>query len=154
MGPNHHLLSAQTSNRTGKRPPPRAWRRHGGAPRRRRRHFERARGLISFVGRRSSVGYARFGATASAARMAFDDSTLESFIRENTMCAAHVVTPNLPPPPEERVPVKVKKPLEHSKYRRRRRGTPPCRDAGCGSQRRFLQFRACAAPSIPEWVDI
>jgi len=48
-------------------------RRHGAVPRRRRRHFERARGLISFVSRRYAGGYAKFGATASVARMTLDD---------------------------------------------------------------------------------
>ena len=74
--------------------------------------------------------------------------TLESFIWENTMRAAHAVASNLPPPPEERRPVKGIKPLERSKYHRRRLGTPPRRDAGCGSQWRFPRFRACARPSI------
>jgi hypothetical protein len=34
------------------------------------------------------------------------------------------------------------KALEHSKYRRRRLGTPPGRDASCGSQWRCLYFLA------------
>ena len=74
--------------------------------------------------------------------MAFDWLTLESLIWENTMRAANAVAPNLPPPPQERRPVRGIKLLEHSKYRRRRRGTPPRRDAGCGSQWRYLHFRA------------
>jgi hypothetical protein len=86
--------------------------------------------------------------------MAFDELRLESFICENTMRAAHAIAPNLPPPPEERLPVKVIKPMEHSKCRCRRRGAPPRRDEGYGSQWRFLHFRACAPPSISEWVDI
>ena len=43
--------------------------------------------------------------------MAFDELTLESFIWENTMRAAHAVTPSLPPPPEERLPASDIKPL-------------------------------------------
>jgi hypothetical protein len=66
--------------------------------------------------------------------MAFDELTLESFVWENALRAAHAVAPNLPPQPEERLPVRGNKPLEHSKYRRRWRGTPPRSDAGCGSQ--------------------
>jgi len=64
------------------------------------------------------------------------------------MRAAHAVAPNLPPPPEERRPVRGIKPLERSKYHRRRLGTPPRRDAGYGSQWRFPRFRACARPRI------
>jgi len=64
------------------------------------------------------------------------------------MRAAQPVAPNLPPPPEERLPVRGMKTLEHSKYRRHRRGTPPRRDAGYESQWRFLRFRACAPPGI------
>ena len=74
-------------------------------PRRRRRCFDCARGSITLTGRRSFDGGARFGATACAARMAFDELTLESFIWENTMRAADAVAPNLPYPPEERRPV-------------------------------------------------
>jgi len=76
--------------------------------------------------------------------MAFDDLNLESFIWENIMRAADAVAPNLPYLPEERLPVRDVKPLARSKCRRRRRGTPPCRDADCGSQWRFLRLRACA----------
>jgi hypothetical protein len=64
------------------------------------------------------------------------------------MCTAHAVAPNLPPLPKKRLPVKVIKPLETSKCRRRRRGTLPRRDAGCGSQWRYLQFRASAQPTV------
>jgi hypothetical protein len=91
--------------------------------------------------------------TASAARVVFDELTLESFILENTLRAAHAVVPNLQPPPEERLPVRGMKPLEHSKYRRRRRGTPPRRDA-LRITVAFLHFRACTPPSISQWVDI
>jgi len=84
---------------------------------RRRRHFERARSLMSVVGRRSSGGYARFGATASAVRMAFDDLTLEVFIWENTMRAADAVAPNLPYPAGARLLVRDIKPLARSKCR-------------------------------------
>jgi len=78
--------------------------------------------------------------------MAFEELTLETFTWENTMRAAHAVAPNLPPPPEKRRPVRGIKPLERSKYHRRRLGTPPRRDAGCGSQWRFPRFRADARP--------
>ena len=64
------------------------------------------------------------------------------------MRAAHAVAPNLPPPPEERRPVRGIKPLERSKYHRRRLGTPPRRDADCGSQWRFPRFRVDARPRI------
>jgi hypothetical protein len=67
--------------------------------------------------------------------MAFDELTLESFISENTMRAADAVAPNPQYPPEERLPVRDVKPLPRSKCRRRRRGTPPRRDADCGSPR-------------------
>ena len=86
--------------------------------------------------------------------MAFDELTLESFVRENTMGAADAVAPNLPYPPEERLPVRDVKPLSRSKCRCRRRGTPPRRDADCGSQWRFLRLRACAQPRILGGVDI
>jgi len=46
------------------------------------------------------------------------------------------------------------KPLERSKYHRRRLGTPPRRDAGCGSQWRFPRFRACARPRILGGDDV
>ena len=120
----------------------------------RRRHFERARGLTSVVGRRSSGGCARFGATACAARMEFDDLTLETFIWENTMCATDAVAPNLPYLLEERLAVRDVKPLARPMCRRRRRGTPPHRDADCGSQWRFLRLRACARPRILGGVEI
>ena len=55
------------------------------------RHFERARGLTSVAGRSYSGGYARFGGLASAARMAFDELTIESFIRV-TQCAPHTLS--------------------------------------------------------------
>ncbi len=86
--------------------------------------------------------------------MAFEEFTLESFRWENTMRAAHAVAPNLPPPPEERRPMRGIKPLERSKYHRCRLGTPPRRDADCGSQWRFLRLRACAPPRILGGVDI
>ena len=86
--------------------------------------------------------------------MAFDELTLESFIWENTMRAADAVAPNLPYPPEERLPVRDMKPLARSKCRRRRRGTPPRLDADCGSQWRFLRLRACAPPRIVGGVEI
>jgi len=101
------------------------------------------------IGCGSSCNSARLGATASAARLTFDKLTLESFIWESTMRAAHAVAPNLPPPTDERPPVRGIKPLEHSTYRRRRRGTPPRRDAGCGSQWCFLHCRACAHQEFP-----
>jgi len=81
---------------------------------------------------------------ACAARTAFE----ELIIWENTMRTAHAVAPNLPLPPEERRPARGIKPLERSKYHRRRLGTPPRRDAGYGSQWRFPRFRACARPRI------
>ena len=117
-------------------------------PRRRRRHFERARGFTSPTGRRSSGGYARFGATACAARIVFDELTLESFIWENTVRPAHAVAPNLAYPPGWRLPVRHSKPLARPECRRRKRGTPPRRDADCGSQWRFPRLRACARPRI------
>ena len=46
------------------------------------------------------------------------------------------------------------KPLARSKCRRRRRGTPPHRDADGGSQWRFLRLRACAPPRIVGRVEI
>jgi len=58
------------------------------------------------------------------------------------MRAADAVAPNLPYPPEERLPVRDVKPLARSKCRRRRRGTPPRRDADCASQWRFLRLHA------------
>ena len=96
-------------------------------PRRRRRHFERARGFTSLTARRSSGGYGRFGATASAARVAFshiNDSRVDS---SNAMRAAHAVAPNLAYPPQWRLPTTDVKPLARSKCRRRRRGASPCR---------------------------
>jgi len=51
-------------------------------------------------------------------------------------------------------PVRGIKPLECSKYHRRRLGTPPHRDAGCGSQWRFPRFRACARPRILGGDDV
>jgi len=86
--------------------------------------------------------------------MAYDELTLESFIWENTMLAADAVAPNLPYPPQERLPVRDIQPLARSKCRCRRHGTPPRRDAGCGSQWRFLRLRACAPPRILGGVDI
>jgi len=70
------------------------------------------------------------------------------------MRAAHAVAPNLPPPPEERRPVSGIKPLERSKYHRRRLGTLPRRNADCGSQWRFPRFRADARPRILGGVDL
>ena len=52
----------------------------------RRRHFERARGFTSLTGRRSSGGYGRFGATASAARVAFSHIN-DSIDSRQTPCA-------------------------------------------------------------------
>ena len=128
--------------------------RRGRVPRRRHRHFERGRGLLSLTGRRSSGGYARFGATACAARNVFshiNDSRLNS---ANTMRAADAVAPSMPYPPQERLPVRDIQPLARSKCRCRRRGTPPRRDADCGSQWRFRRLRACAPPRILGGVDI
>jgi len=86
--------------------------------------------------------------------MAFDEFILESFIWENTMRAADAVAPNLPYPPEC-LPVRDMKPLARSKCRRRRRrGTPPRHDADCGSQWRFLRWRACARPRILGGIEI
>jgi len=85
--------------------------------------------------------------------MAFDELTLESFIWGNTMCAADAVAPNVLYLPEKRLLVRDVKPLARSKCRRRRRGTPPRRDADCGSQWRFLRLRACARPRILGGVD-
>ena len=59
------------------------------------------------------------------------------------MRAADAVAPNLPPPPEERRPVSETKPLYQWKYRRCRRGAPPCRHADRRIQWRFHHFRAC-----------
>jgi hypothetical protein len=101
--------------------------RRGRVPRRRHRHFERGRGLLSLTGRRSSGGYARFGATACAARNVFshiNDSRLNS---ANTMRAAHAVAPNLAYPSQWRLPTTDIRALARSKCRRRRRGAPPCR---------------------------
>jgi len=70
------------------------------------------------------------------------------------MRAAHAVVPNLTLPPEERRPVRDIKPLERSKYHRRRLGTPPRRDAGYGSQWRFPRFSACARPRILGGDDV
>ena len=56
------------------------------------------------------------------------------------MRAANAVAPNLPPPPEERRPVSKAKPLYQWKYRRCRRGAPPCRHADCRLQWRFFIF--------------
>jgi hypothetical protein len=51
----------------------------------------------------------------SAAHMAFDELTLESFKWENTLCAADAVAQNLPYPPEEHHPVRdIKASLEVS----------------------------------------
>jgi hypothetical protein len=70
------------------------------------------------------------------------------------MRTADAVAPNLPYPPEERLLVRNVKPLARSKCSRRRRGTPPRRDAGCGSQRRFPRLRACAPQHFLEGVTI
>jgi hypothetical protein len=55
---------------------------------------------------------------------------------------------------EERRPVRGIKPLERSKYHRRRLGTPPRRDADCGSQWRLPRFRVDARPRILGGVDL
>ena len=99
----------------------------GEAPRRQRRYFHGYKGFVSLTGRRSSGGGGRFDATACAARIVFshiNDSRVNS---SNAMRAAHAVAPNLAPPSKERLPVRVIEPLAQSKYRRRRRGTPPRR---------------------------
>jgi len=70
------------------------------------------------------------------------------------MRAAEAVAPNLPYPPQEHLSVRANQPLARSKCRCRRRGTPPRRDADCGSQWRFLRLRACAPPRILGGVDI
>jgi len=86
--------------------------------------------------------------------MAFDESTLESFLWESTARAAHAVASNLAFPPEVRLPVRGIKPLARSKCRCRRRGTPPRRDAGCGSQWRLLRLLICVpAPHPPDCVS-
>jgi len=69
------------------------------------------------------------------------------------MRAADAVAPNLPYPPEERLPVMDVKPLARSKCSRRRRGTPTRSDPDCGSQWRFLRVRACAPPRILGGVE-
>jgi hypothetical protein len=109
---------------------------------------------MSVAGKRSSGGYASLGTTASAARTAFDELTVESFIWETTMCAADAAAPKLPYPLEGRLPVRNIKPLARSKGHCRWRGTPPPHDADCGSRWRFLGLRACAPPRILEGVDI
>jgi len=86
--------------------------------------------------------------------MAFDELTVESFIWESTMCAADAVAPKLAYPLKERLSVTDIKPLARSKCHCRRRGTPPCRDADCGSQWRFLRLRAWAPPRILGGVGI
>ena len=70
------------------------------------------------------------------------------------MRAANAVAPNLPPPPGERRPVSKAKPLYQWKYRRCRRGAPPCRHADCRSQWRFLHFRASAPPRNLGGADV
>ena len=70
------------------------------------------------------------------------------------MRAADAVAPNLPYTPEERLPVRDVKPMARWKCRCRRRGSPPRRDADCGSQWRFLRLRACARPRILGGVEI
>jgi hypothetical protein len=70
------------------------------------------------------------------------------------MCATDAVAPNLPYLLEERLAVRDVKPLARPMCRRRRRGTPPHRDADCGSQWRFLRLRACARPRILGGVEI
>ena len=72
----------------------------------------------------------------------------------NAVRAANAVAPNLPPPPEERRPVSETQPLYQWKYRRCRRGAPPCRHADRRLQWRFLQFRACAPPRILGGDDV
>jgi len=64
------------------------------------------------------------------------------------------VATKLPYPPQERLPVRDIQPLARSNCRCRRRGSPPRRDADCGSQRRFLRLRACAPPRILGGVDM
>ena len=71
-------------------------------------------------------GGGRFGATASAARIVFSHINDSRVNTSNAMRPAHAVAPNLAPPPEERRPVSELKPLYQWKYRRCRRGAPPC----------------------------
>ena len=87
------------------------------------------------MGRRPCGGDARFGATLCAARIVFDELTLESFIWEHTMRAAHAVAPNRAYPPQWRLPITDIKRLTHSKFRRRRRGAPRCRRHARGGGR-------------------
>jgi len=98
--------------------------------------------------RRHCGGYTRLGATACAARMAIEVLTLDLFRWESTMRAAHAVAPYLAYPPQWRLPVRHTKPLARSECRRRRRGTPPRRDADCRSQWRYPRLRASARPRI------
>jgi hypothetical protein len=79
---------------------------------------------------------------------------LDSFILENAMRAADAIALNLPYLPERCLLVRGIKPLARTKCRCRRRGTPPRRDANCGSQWRFLLLRACVPPRILGGVDV
>jgi len=105
----------------------------GGVAERRaqRRCFHWFSGFVSLTGRRSSGGGAGFGATVMAARTAFDEITLQLFISAHAMRAADAVAPNLPPPADGRGPVRKTMALYPWKYRRCRRGAPPCRHADC-----------------------
>jgi hypothetical protein len=122
------MLGGAQARKRGKRHcDPQSASRRGGVPRRRQRHSERARGIVCLTGRRHSGGYARFGATAIVPRIVFShihDSRVDS---SNTMRAAHAVAPSLAYPPQWRLPTTDIKPLARSKFRRRRRGAPPCR---------------------------
>jgi hypothetical protein len=73
---------------------------------------------------------------------------------ETMMRAAHAVAPNLPPPLGERPPTSDSQPPARPKYRRRRRGAPPCRLVDGGLQWRFLHLCACARPRISQWDDV
>jgi len=127
MTPPRILGRAQARKRGTRHCDPQSASRRGGVPRRWRRHSERARGLVFLTGRRHSGGYARFGATACAARTVFSHINDSRVNTSNTIRAAHAVAPNLAYPPQWRLPTTDIRPLARSKCRRRRRGPPPCR---------------------------
>ena len=127
MTPQRILGRAQARKRGQRQCDRQSASRQGGVPRRRRRHSERARGLVCLTGRRHCGGYARFGATACAARIVIlhiNDSRVNS---SKAMRAAHAVAPNLSYPPQWRLPTTDIKSVARSKCRRRPYGTPPCR---------------------------
>ena len=123
--------------------------------RRRQRHFERASGLISVMGRRSSGGYARFGATASAARAWRLTSQLLGCLCGKRQCVPHTPSRRICRcRQKERLPVRGFKPLEHSKYRRRPRGSPAAMQVADHNGVFIIFVPAPAQTNISEWVDI